>query len=378
MSRGHIRQRGKSWQALASGGFDPVTKKRVMHTATARTREDAERELTRLLRNLDTGTSTDPGKLTLGRYLFDQWLPHQATRVKGRTHYRYGQLMRVHVLPSLGNVKMAKLRPSHIQSALDKMDTAPRTKVQTYRVLSAALRQAVKWQILSINPASAASPPRPGRPQLHVPSPEGVGVLLGASEEWFEVALALLATTGMRRGEALALQWQSVDLDAGHARIIQAIEAVGQELSFGLPKTDRARRTVSLPPGTVALLRRWKKDQLERRMLLGGDWKATDLVVERGDGKPIHPDVFSRRFQRLTVRLGMVGIRLHDLRHWYATELLKAGVHPKVVSEALGHSSVAFTMDVYSHLLPTMQEQASAAIEALGVVKVLSEAPLAT
>jgi integrase len=329
-----------------------------------------------LLRNLDRGTSTDPGKLTLGKYLFDQWLPHQATRVRGRTHNRYGQLMRVHILPSLGNVKMAKIRPSHIQSALDKMDAAPRTKVQTYRVLSAALRQAVKWQILSVNPAAAASPPRPGRPQLHVPSSEAV--LLGASEDWFEVALALLATTGMRRGEALALQWQSVDLDAGHARIIQAVEAVGQELSFGLPKTDRARRTVSLPPGTVALLRRWKKNQLERRMLLGADWNGTDLLVERGDGEPIHPDVFFRRFQRLTGRLGMTGVRLHDLRHWYASELLKAGVHPKVVSEALGHASVAFTMDVYSHLLPTMQEQASAAIEALGVVKVLTEHPAAT
>jgi integrase len=274
---------------------------------------------------------------------------------------------------------MAKLRPAHVQAVLDRMETAPRTKVQAYRVLSAALRQSVKWQILSSNPAEAASPPRPGRPTLHVPEADRVRRILFEADGAFEVGLTLLASTGMRRGEALALQWSSVDLDAALARINQAVEAVGQELRFGLPKTDRARRTVALPPGTVALLRRWHKDQLERRMLLGADWNPTDLVIERGDGMAIHPDVFSRRFQRLMVRLKLAGIRLHDLRHWYATELLKAGVHPKVVSEALGHSSVAFTMDVYSHLLPTMQEQASPAIEAvLGVGRVSADGPAAT
>ncbi len=377
--RGYIRKRGSSWLVTVSAGFDPATKKRIQRYATAATPEDAERERTRLLRELDTGLNVDPGKLTLGRYLFDHWLPHAATRVKGRTLHRYRQLLRVHIVPSLGAVKLAKLRPAHIQAALDKMGTAPRTKVQTYRVLSAALRQAVRWQILATNPAAAASPPRPGRPKLHVPSADALGRLLEASDGWFEVALTVLVSTGMRRGEALALQWQSVDLNTGLARITQSVEAVGQQLSFGTPKTDRARRAVSLPGGTVALLKRWHKDQLERRMLLGAEWQPTDLVVERGDGYPIHPDVLSRRFQRLTVRLGMAGVRLHDLRHWYATECLKAGVHPKVVSEALGHSSVAFTMDVYSHLLPTMQAQASAAIEmALGVGKVWADPPLPT
>jgi integrase len=362
--RGHIRQRGDSWQAIVSAGTDPITGKRVVVCSSAATQEEAERELTRLQRLADTGTLVDPGKLTLGRYLLDTWLPHTETRVRPRTVYRYAQLMRVHVLPKLGNVKMAKLRPAHVQSAINAMDTAPRTAVQAYRVLSAALRQAVRWQILSTNPAAAASPPRPARPQLHVPSPEDVSRLLGAADGWFHTALLLAVSTGARRGEVLALQWSSLDLDKGIMRITQAVEAVGQSLAFGPPKTDRARRTVSLPPGTVAVLKRWHKEQLERRVLLGAEWQGTDLVVERGDGSPVHPDVFSRRFQRLTVRLGLVGVRLHDLRHWFATECLKASVHPKVVSEALGHASTAFTMDVYSHLLPTMQEQASAAIEA--------------
>jgi integrase len=114
----------------------------------------------------------------------------------------------------------------------------------------------------------------------------------------------------------------------------------------------------------VAVLRRVRADQLERRLLLGPEWQPTDLVVERGDGGPIHPDLFSQRFRRLATRVGLASVRLHDLRHFYASELLRAGVHPKVVSEGLGHASTAFTMDVYSHLLPTMQATASAAIEA--------------
>jgi integrase len=118
--RGYIRQRGNAWQAVVSAGFDPITKKRVQHYATARTKEEADRELTRLLRDKDTGASVDPGKLTLGRYVIDQWLPHQATRVRPRTLHRYEQLLRVHVLPVLGGVKLAKLRPAHVQALIDR------------------------------------------------------------------------------------------------------------------------------------------------------------------------------------------------------------------------------------------------------------------
>jgi integrase len=133
------------------------------------------------------------------------------------------------------------------------------------------------------------------------------------------------------------------------------------------PKTDRGRRTVGLPPATVTLLRRHRKSQLERRVLLGEAWQDFDLVIERGDGGPFAPDSLSRDWYRLMRRIGLPGLRLHDLRHAFATRLLEASVHPKVVNEALGHSSVSFTMDTYQHLMPTMQDAATQAIEeALG------------
>jgi Phage integrase family len=134
------------------------------------------------------------------------------------------------------------------------------------------------------------------------------------------------------------------------------------------PAEDGSRaRTVGLPPATVTLLRRHRKSQLERRVLLGEAWQDFDLVIERGDGGPFAPDSLSRDWYRLMRRIGLPGLRLHDLRHAFATRLLEASVHPKVVNEALGHSSVSFTMDTYQHLMPTMQDAATQAIEeALG------------
>jgi integrase len=361
--RGSIRKRGNAYQVRVSGGIDPVTKQRVVVVRTAATEAEAERERTALLRQMDTGTVADPGKLTTGD-LLSQWLAHQESRVRPRTIRRYSQLIEIHVVPVLGRVRLAKLHPAHIQSMLDRMPTGARTKVHAYRVLNGSLRWAVKMRIISSNPAEGASPPRPERPSLTVPTAEDVNRLIGTADGWLQTAMVLGASTGMRRGEVLALQWRAVDLDKRTAEVNLAMENIGSEIRFSQPKTDRSRRTVSIPPGAVALLRRVRADQLERRLLLGVDWQPTDLIVERGDGGPIHPDLFSTRFARLAAKVGLAGVRLHDLRHFYASELLRANVHPKVVSEGLGHASTAFTMDTYSHLLPTMQEASADAIEA--------------
>jgi integrase len=172
----------------------------------------------------------------------------------------------------------------------------------------------------------------------------------------------------MRRGEVLGLRWSAVDLDAGVARVVVTLQKPrGGEVQYVAPKTDRSRRTISLPPSVVARLRQHRKDQAERRLLLGAAWSDTGLVCDRGDGEHLDPDGLSNAFSRYAVAAKVPGTRLHDLRHAFATTLLAVGVHPKVVSEALGHASVAFTMDTYQHVLPTMGEQVAAAIEdALG------------
>ena len=371
--RGSIRRRsGIAWTVSVSAGFDPVTGQRRRIVRTVRgTKEDAERELTKILREVDLGLIADPGRLMLAAYLRDRWLPHQATRVRARTLERYRQLLEGHVIPSIGHVPMAKLRPVHVQQVIDAMLTkgrAPRTVASAYRVLHGALAQAVRWQLLAVNPALAVRPPRPDRPTLQVPSSASVARILGAVRGTrLYVPLALIASTGMRRGEALALKWSDVDLESGRIRVTSSLQDVAGELVFLAPKTDRSRRTIELPASATALLRRHRKDQAERRLLAGPAWRSLDLVIDQGDGGPYSPDALTRAYYRLVRSLGFTGGRIHDLRHAFATELLGAGVHPKVVSEALGHSSVGFTMDTYQHLMPSMQEAAARAIEqALG------------
>jgi integrase len=377
--RGSVQARGNSVRIRISAGRDPVTGKRVVKSITARTSgpaaedgklkipRDLERERVRILRDLDTGTLADPGRLTLAD-LAHSYLAHARTRTRPRTAQRYAELLNGHVLPRIGGVRLSKLRPLHVQQALDAMlgvGLAPRTVLHAYRVLSAALRYAVRLQILGVNPAAAVSPPRPERTALTIPDPQAVAAILRAAEGTaLHAPLVVAAATGMRRGEVLGLNWSSVDLRSGLVRVVRAAQ-VGAKgaVQFLEPKSDRSRRTVALPPLAVEALRRHRKDQASRHLLAGAAWQALGLVFDRGDGGPIHPDLFSQGFQRLAKRLG-VPVRLHDLRHAYATALLVAGVHPKVVSEALGHSSVAFTMDIYSHVLPSMQRAAADAIQA--------------
>lgn len=236
----------------------------------------------------------------------------------------------------------------------------PSTVAHAYRVLSMALRQGVKWQVVGVNAAAAVSPPKADRPHLVVPTPEAIRAILDAAEGTrYHVPLTLAAAAGLARGEALGLRWRDVQLDEGTIRVVASLQRANGELRFLEPKTDRSRRTVSLPAFAVEVLRRARKEQTERRLFLGEAWVDEDVVADRGDGRPLEPAELSRAFHRLAGD----GIRLHDLRHAFGSALLEAGIHPKVASEALGHSSVAFTMDTYQHLLPTMGSQVAAAIE---------------
>ncbi|MGI8754047.1 MAG: site-specific integrase [Acidimicrobiales bacterium] len=172
-------------------------------------------------------------------------------------------------------------------------------------------------------------------------------------------AFYLAANTGMRRGEVLGLRWRDVDLDARRLSVHQAVISVAYALQVADVKTGTSRRTIDLDPRTVAALHSWRKRQLEGRLALGEQHEDHGLVFARPEGAPIHPDLFSKTFDRLVARSGLPVIRLHDLRHSHASLLLKSRVPVKVVSERLGHATPAFTMTVYQHVLPGMQAEAA-------------------
>jgi integrase len=231
---------------------------------------------------------------------------------------------------------------------------SPSSVHYVHTILHRAFRDAVRWGRIARNPADAADPPRSAataRPTMTTWSAHQVRAFLEhTADHRLHTAFVVLATTGMRRGECLGLRWSDVDLTYGRASITQTVIAVNHQVRIGSPKTARARRTVVLDPGTVAALRRHRQQQLAERLTMGAGFTDHGLVFCRPDGGPLHPERFSRAFEIEAARAALPKIRLHDLRHTWATLALSAGEHPKVVQERLGHANVSITLDVYSHV----------------------------
>jgi integrase len=319
------------------------------------------------LAEVDAGGDPFAEEIILRDYL-DRWLEHVAGRVRPRTHLRYRQVLDRHVTPVIGHLPLKKLRPAHVQKVMDEMTAsgaAPRSVVKARAVLGAALRRAVAWGLIPANPTQAVSPPKPDRPDLAIPDTPALLELVSAAQgtAW-EIPVLLAVATGARRGEVLAAQWSDLDLKTGRLRITGSLQRVDGGLRRVAPKTDRARRLVTLPGFALERLRAHRKQQAELRLLLGDHWAAGDLICD-SLGKPIDPDAFSKGFKTVVARAGLpAATRLHDVRHAVATAWLEQGLHPGIASAALGHSSPAFTMSVYQHVIDGMSDRAAAALEA--------------
>jgi len=239
----------------------------------------------------------------------------------------------------------------------------PTTVRRVHATLHKSLSDAVRWQLVSRNVAAAADPPRASRPRTRVWTPEQLHRFLDlAADSPLYVLWLFYAFTGVRRGEALGLRWEDVDLVEGRAAITQAVVPVDHALVFSEPKTDKGRRAVDLDEMTVAALKKHRRQQLEQRMAMGSAYVDQDLVFARSDGSPIHPEYVSRTFSKLVGKLGLPAIRLHDLRHTHATLLLIAGVATRVVGDGLGHSATAVTSDLHQHVISDLGADAAARV----------------
>jgi integrase len=377
---GHVRQRSPgSWELRYSLGTDAATGKRKTATATIRgTRKDAERELRRLLRAVDTGEHVDPNRLTVRDWL-GTWLGVIREEIAPKTLERYSEIVRHYLTPALGNLRLAQLSAAEIQQVYmrfaegGRRDGKPgglgaQTRRHVHRILSSALARAVEQQLLVRNPCDAFRKrlPKVERHEMAVLTPERALHLLDAirhTRVYWPVLLAL--TTGMRRGEVLALRWRAVDLEGGIVRVVESLEQTKAGLRFKAPKSDKAR-AVTLPGFAIDELRRLRREQAEELLSLGVRQDGATLLCSRGDGQPMQPRSLTHEFTRLVGRIeGLPRIRFHDLRHSHATQLLLAGVHPKVAQERLGHSTIAITLDLYSHVSATMQQDAAERLDGL-------------
>ena len=365
----------KTYSKTVNVGVDPVTGKRRQSRVSAKSVRELKKLWTDALKRIEDDDYIEPSRVTFGEYL-SHWLETYGRHNLRPTTYRgYEQVIRAHVVPALGNVPLQKLQPVQLQAFYTDKLTAgrldggegglsPRMVRLIHSVIRKALQQAVKWQMVSRNVADATDPPRGTRPPVKTWDAEQARRFLEASAGDHYGAVWLLAiTTGMRRGELLALRWQDIDLTKGVLHVRRSLVELGSKLSIQEPKTASGRRAVQLSQTAVAALKEHKARQNEQRLRLGESWQDQDLVFATAVGGMVAPRNLIRRFKELTAAADLPAIRFHDLRHTHATLLLKEGTHAKIVSERLGHANIAITLDTYSHVLPDMQREAATGID---------------
>ena len=366
---GSIRKRGKgSWELTIDLGRD-ASGKRLRKFINVRGRKaDADHRLRELLSLTDKGIPLTTQKVTVLQWMH-RWLADYVTpRARPKTAERYEGIIRKHVIPHVGQIELAKLTPTGIQALEAKLSAqgmAPAGVELVHTVLSGALKYALRMEVVWRNPAQVVTPPQVVRKEVEPPEIAAVMRILGIAkdeEHPFFPCLHLIAYTGVRRGEALGLRWQDTDLDGGTISIVQTLSrALRQGLIFQQPKTNSGRRRIDLDASTVSVLRAHRGQQLLHKLKLGGDHQDNDLVFADPLGAPLNPMALTRAFQAFAKRVGFVGAKLHDLRHFHATVMLQQGQSPVLVSKRLGHASVSTTMGIYSHILPGWQKEAASA-----------------
>jgi len=365
--RGSIRSKGKnSWQLQIYTGPGPDGKPR-RHFETIHGRKgDAQRRLNELLASIDKGIYTPPGRLTVAEHL-NQWLTgYVATNCSQRTLDGYQSIIERHLIPALGHVQLKHLHPQAIQSYYGKAceRLSARTVHHQHRVLSQSLKYAVRQGYLGRNPAELVDSPPPHKKAMRTLTPSEVEVLLDMAKDnrYYPVIYTALST-GLRQAELLGLRWRDIDLDMMSISVSQVLYKRRGVYQFKEPKTSRSRRRVATTPKLALFLKQYRAERENLYLELGQILSLDSLVFGTPEGKPFNPSVLSHDFGRMVKRIGLEGVRFHDLRHTFASLMLLRGAKPKVISEALGHASVAFTMDVYSHIIEGMQEDAMALLD---------------
>lgn len=345
-------------------------------TVYAKTQQEVRRKLTAILRALDTDMPVQRDeRMRLDDFLSD-WLARVKPSIKPLTWARYQELVR-HIPPTLGRGALIKVTPAQIERLYaDKLASglSSTTVHHLHSVLHHALGDAVRKGLVARNICDLVDAPKPRRPQVEALTVEQARALLAAAAgDRMEALYVLALTTGMRQGEMLALHWADVDLDAGMLQVrgtLHRVPGVSVSEKSGLvisdPKTAHSRRPVRLSTIAVQALRRHRARQAEERLALGEAWDDHDLVFCNSIGRPYEArSVIRNSYAPLLKRAGIPHIKFHALRHSAATLLLSQGIHPKIVAEMLGHTTISMTLDIYSHVTLDMQHEAADTMDRL-------------
>ncbi len=372
-----IERKPKSSCPKCGGELTQADERRRATKAGFESRKECEEALSRVLSSVAERTYVCPSHLTVRQYLLSEWLPAIRGTVRETTWASYAMHCESHIIPTFGYLQLSRLTPQTINAFYAKLlkegrvngagSLSPATVRRVHATLHRALKDAVRWQCLPFNPADAADPPKGQTRQRDLPawSAEQLsGFLHSVRDDRLFALWRFLAMTGCRRGEALGLSWDDLDLEQGTITIRRALVFLDGKTIISEPKTLRGRRCIALDPLTLEALRSHAARQADERSVCNA-WSETDFVFTTVDGQPLDPHWVSKEFQRRLHKAALPRIPLHGLRHTYATLALSSGVNPRIVSGRLGHSTVALTLDVYSHVLPQQDQEAAAAIAAL-------------
>jgi len=373
--KGSIVKRGKSYSVVIDAGRDENGKRVRRWHSGIRTKREAEALRVELLSAQAGGTYIAPNRLTVREFVEQEWLPSIDAAVAGgsmkpNTAYSYRRMAQTHILPTLGSVLLRDVSAPMLNKLYGQLLASGRcdgggglskTSVRLVHVTChKLLRDGVKWGRLTRNAADQATAPVPAPTIAPIWSPEQMGQFLTAtSTDRLAPMWRIFATTGLRRGEVAGLKWSAINLETGSLTVDFARVVVGTAVIDSTPKSDKSVRCIGLDAGTVAILRTWRARQAEERLAWGPGYVGGDLVFGWEDGRPFHPQYITNTFQGTAKRVGLPVIRLHGLRHSYATAGLEADISMKVMSERLGHSSLAITADLYSHVRREVDQAAA-------------------
>jgi len=335
-----------------------------------KTRKEVQEKLRVALNEQRQGTLATGPQQTLKQYL-EYWLEDvHKPAIRLSSYMQYRGILDKHIFPLLGHIQVQKLTPQQVQSFYarkEKEGLALGTIRTIHAVLHNALSHAVSINLVSRNVSDVVNPPRLVKHERHPLTIEQAQKLLQHVQgHSLEGLITVALATGMRRGELLGLRWQDIHFDT---KSLQIQRTISRQRKKGIvesePKTSRGRRNIILPPFAIEALKEHRTRQLEVRLKVGSAWEESNFVFCNGHGGFLEPSQLHMMFRNLLKEADLPQIRFHDLRHSAATMMLTMGVHPKVVQELLGHSSISLTLDTYSHVLPSMQQEAMDKLDAL-------------
>jgi integrase len=363
-----------SWTFVVDVPARPGVARRQVTRGGFATKKDAETALAEFLTRVAHGHQPAPGRLTVAEYL-EEWLVGCELSLAATAFTNYRTVLRTYVVPRLGQVPLLKVTPAALTRLYADLvasgsrrggPLSPATVRTVHRIVSKALGDAVREQLLPSNPATHAKLPRRQRPELQTWNAEQAAAFLAhARTDRLYLAWLLALACGLRRGELAGLRWSDIDLERATLEVVHQRTVDSEWNVVSKEPKGTSRRTIDLGPGVVAAVREHRSRAASERLAAGPVWQDCGLVFVDQLGRPYHPDRFTRMFRHVSAKAAVPLIRLHDARHSCATLALAAGIHPKVVQQLLGHASWSTTMDLYTHRVERLQREASAIIEAL-------------